>query len=86
MILKRDRHIELDTYRTCSVQFNDAWRLFFGTKPPGTNPAGVTLTRRDHLSLARGMLSFADLPKEMEPYDGHIHNRPTVGGMYGRRR
>ena len=33
----RNRHRELDTFRTLDINYNIGWYLFFGTVPPGLN-------------------------------------------------
>jgi len=81
MMLLRSRHRELDKMRTLDHDFNYAWLMFFGTKPPGINPAGVFFTADEEQALADGLPAFAINPNgtTVEPYDGRVHNKPGMG-------
>ena len=86
MHLLRSRHRELDNFRSVDPSFNIAWIMFFGTKPPGINPAAVFFTEAEREALANGVpIASAGGSIDVEPYDGRIHNRPRLGGMYGSR-
>ena len=85
MILLRSRHRELDKFRTIDPRYNVAWVMFFGTKPPGLNPAGVRFSEAeaealaDNLPIPAGRSGFV----EVEPYDPRVRNNRGLGKMHG---
>jgi hypothetical protein len=87
MMLLRSRHEELDKFRSVHAPFNVSWIMFFRTKPPGIHPQGVFFTEAERDSLTNEVSSFAEGASgiQVEPYNGHLHNRPRLAGLYGSR-
>jgi len=52
--------------------------MFFGTKPPGINPAGVHFTEEELAALANEVPASAIGPGEVEPFDRRVHNRRVL--------
>jgi len=73
--------------RSLDADFNVAWLMFFGTKPPGIHPAGVFFTEAELAELAGEVPTFTDGHEgiDVEPYDPNVHNRRSLGGLYGSR-
>ena len=76
-MMLRNRHVELDKFRTIDPRYNHAWIMFFGTCPPGINEHGVRFTDRERHALANDLPIPVDGSQivDVEPYDGYIHNR-----------
>ena len=85
MMLRRDRHVELDKFRSLNHDFNFAWLMFFGTKPPGIHQAGVFFTEQEKNALTYDM-SGKDVGSKdikVEPYDARLRRSNGMGHMHG---
>ena len=84
MMLLRSRNYELDPVRSFNPDFNLAWIMFFGTKPPGIHPAGVFFTEAEREALAAGEVPASidgGGPEDVEPYDPQVHNGKKLERM-----